>query len=108
MTEEHHYDKLVRDNIPDHIEDDGNSYVIHHADDEELKERLRDKLVEEAKEFRESGSISELADIFEVIDAIFNTDMISDHEIESAKKAKANEKGKFERRIVLETVIEEQ
>lgn len=49
MTEEKYHDKLVRDNVPDHIEEDGNNYVIHHADDEEFRELLRDKLVEEAK-----------------------------------------------------------
>lgn len=101
------YNKLVRDRIPEIIENNGERFVIHRADRNEFRERLRDKLVEEAKEFRESGSIRELADIFEVISNITDVEQIPEHEIISTKNAKAEERGRFDDRIVLERVIEE-
>lgn len=100
------YDKLVRDKIPEEIEQKDESYSSYVADDEEYKKRLRDKLVEEAKEFREDGTIEELADILEVIDAICNNENISREEIKSVRQTKADRRGIFKDRIILEWVKE--
>lgn len=64
------YDKLVRNRIPDIVRDGGEQPVTHVADDEEHERRLREKLVEEATEFRDGGDLEELADVREVMEAI--------------------------------------
>lgn len=64
------YDKLVRDDIPKVIRDSGETPVVHEADDDEFDRRLREKLVEEAEEFAEDGTVDELGDVFAVVDAI--------------------------------------
>ena len=60
--------KLVRDNIPEIIEADGNWCLTRtvHGDDEHMV-MLKEKIVEEAQEFIENPSYEEAADMIEVI-----------------------------------------
>lgn len=101
------YDKLVRDEIPAVIEADGEEPIVHTADDEEFERRLREKLVEEAVEFAESGEIEELADVLAVVDAYRDHAGISQGRLEVLRAEKATDRGGFEDRIVLERVEEE-
>ncbi|HEY0979436.1 MAG TPA: nucleoside triphosphate pyrophosphohydrolase [Candidatus Paceibacterota bacterium] len=64
------YEKLVRDRIPEILDAKGVSYEQRVASDTEYRTELIKKLVEEAHEFEEEGSIEELADVLEVIDAL--------------------------------------
>ncbi|MBI4085261.1 MAG: nucleoside triphosphate pyrophosphohydrolase [Candidatus Liptonbacteria bacterium] len=96
------YNKLVRDKIPKYIKNKSGKPVTHIAGDAEYWERLKEKLLEEATEFNKEESIEELADILEVIDAISDYKKFNKREIENAKSKKAEEKGKFEKRIILD------
>ena len=98
------YDKLVRDNIPEIIKKDGKSAKVHIADDVEYDKRLKEKLLEEANEFAESGNPEELADVLEVVYAIARNKVIHKVQLESIVQKKRNEKGSFEKRIVLDEI----
>lgn len=96
------YKKLVRDKIPEHIEKKGERAVYHVADDEEYRVKLVEKLKEEVEEFVRDERVEELADILEVIDAIAAYKKYDVSEIQKVKEQKAEEKGAFERRIILD------
>jgi len=98
------YDKLVRDEIPAAIEADGETPITHVADDEEYERRLREKLIEEAEEFAESGEIEELADVLAVVEAYRQHADVPEGRLEVLRAEKAADRGGFEERIVLERV----
>lgn len=96
------YNKLVRDNIPEIIENKGGKAVTHIATDAEYWEKLKEKLTEEVQEFSEAESVEELADILEVIDAIIAYKKFALEDIKKTKSEKAHRRGTFEKRIILE------
>lgn len=96
------YNKLVRDNIPEYIRKKGGVPASHIAGEREYWEKLREKLVEEAKEFQETGSKEEFADLLEVVDAITEYKKFDPKEISGIRGKKAAERGRFEKRIILD------
>ncbi len=59
------YNKLVRDNIPKIIADNGEKANTYILDDEQYIIELKKKLREEVNEYFESDELVELADIFD-------------------------------------------
>lgn len=98
------YDKLVRDDIPDRIEDDGEVPTIDIVEGEAYRDRLHAKLREEVREFREAPSAAEAADIQEVFDALLAAEGIDRAAVERARTEKADNRGRFEEGVVLKTV----
>jgi predicted house-cleaning noncanonical NTP pyrophosphatase (MazG superfamily) len=96
------YNKLVRDKIPEYIKSKGGTPVTHIADDTEYWQKLREKLQEEVDEFLEAESIEEMADVLEVIDAIINFKKFDKDELQKVKNKKADERGKFNKKVILE------
>ncbi len=96
------YNKLVRDKIPEIIIGKGGTPITHIADDKEYWEKLKEKLQEEVGEFIESETIEELADIQEVLEAIMDYKNFSRDELQDAKDEKAEERGAFKEKIILE------
>jgi len=94
--------KLVRDKIPEIMKKAGKNPKTHPAKDEEYWEKLKQKLSEEVDEFLESGSDEELADILEVIYAICDFKGIDKKQLEGFRKAKAEKRGSFKDRIILD------
>lgn len=93
------YNKLVRDKIPEILDEKGVSYEIKIATPEEYKVELIKKLQEEIREFGEAEDSEELADIAEVIEALKK---LPDFEnVEELRKKKVEERGGFEKRIIL-------
>ena len=93
---------MVRDNIPDTIRKKGEEVITHVANTEEYWQKLKEKLKEEILEFEKDESIEEIADMLEVIDAIVDYKSFNKEEIEKIKAKKAEEKGKFKKRIILD------
>jgi len=98
------YNKLVRDKIPEIIKRNKKNPIIHIADEEEYWEKLKEKLKEEVNEFLEESNEEELADIFEVIDAICDFKKFNKEEIKIIQKEKAEKRGGFKKKIILEKV----
>lgn len=93
------YNKLVRDNIPELLDAKGASYEKRIASDDEYREELFKKLQEETVEFSQDPSEEELADILEVIDAI--RQLPGFENVAIVKEKKREERGGFEKRIIL-------
>ncbi|MEU8610238.1 nucleoside triphosphate pyrophosphohydrolase [Actinoplanes sp. NPDC048791] len=100
-----HHNKLVRDNIPDLIEQRGEQAVAYRAGDSERQELLRAKVVEEALELLRStaldDSLGELADLVEVMRALQSTLGISDADLSAAVDRKRTRRGGFDESLVL-------
>lgn len=96
------YDKLVRDRIIEIIKAKGGQAEWHFATDEEYHAKLKEKLSEEIAEYLEAESQEEMADVFEVITAILAEKKWTVEEIVAVQKKKRDERGGFEKRIVLE------
>lgn len=81
------YHKLVRDRIPEIIENDGKKCVCETLSDEDYISLLDQKLNEELAEYQESKSLEEL---------------------EQVRADKAVKRGGFERKILLKEVREKE
>ncbi len=93
------YNKLVRDRIPEILDEKGISYEKRIASSEEYKIELIKKLNEEIQEFSEAGDSEELADILEVIEALKKLPDYRD--VEAIRQKKREERGGFDGRIIL-------
>ena len=100
------YNKLVRDRIPEIIQRNGQNCRTRILTDEEYIAALDAKLLEECAEYKDSRSIEELADIFEVLCAMAACHGFSKEELISAQEKKHAERGGFENRIFLIDVRE--
>ena len=104
---ETHYNKLVRDKIPEIINTDGRKAIIRRiSSTKELKKLLAEKLVEESKEYLKSEKLEELADIIELIYSILKINGINFPELEKMRVAKKRERGGFDDRIFLISTID--
>lgn len=100
------YNKLVRDRIPEIITASGKACDTRILSDEEYQVMLDEKLSEELTEYRQSGSMEELADLLEVMRAAAAARGSSIEEVERIRRRKAEERGGFEKRILLTAVYE--
>ncbi|MFC3478849.1 nucleoside triphosphate pyrophosphohydrolase [Halobacterium litoreum] len=104
MTRE--YDKLVRDDIPAKIRADDETPVTHRATGDEYRDRLAEKLVEEAEEYAENRRVAELGDVLDVLDAICVARDVDRDRLDDARETKKEERGGFAEGVVLERVEE--
>ena len=66
------------------------------------------KLFEEMLEYHQDKSVEELADIVEVIYAIVKSRGLSVEEFEKIRRSKADERGGFDKKILLKSVTYEE
>lgn len=102
------YNKLVRDNIPEIIELNGEKPVVSILDDIRFKEELEKKLYEEYKEVIESSGtdrLEELADMIEVVKALAKLENKTLDEVIEIANIKRNKRGSFDKKIYLEKVV---
>jgi predicted house-cleaning noncanonical NTP pyrophosphatase (MazG superfamily) len=96
------YNKLVRDKIPEVIRESGKKFRYRVATEDEYGEYLKAKLLEEAQEFFEDPCEKELADIFEVIDALSRVYKLQG--AYAAQICKRIDRGGFDMGFILEWV----
>ena len=101
------YHKLVRDRIPEIIENSGKTCSTSILSESEYIKMLDVKLNEELLEYQESKSMEELADLLEVVRAVAAARGSSIEEVERIRLDKAAKRGGFEKRILLLEVQEE-
>ena len=102
------FHKLVRDLIPEIIQNSGKQCTISVLSQEDYQKALYAKLNEEVAEYQESKSMEEIADILEGIRAIVKASGSSMEEVERIRQAKCRERGGFEKRILLEEVTQKE
>ena len=98
------YNKLVRDKIPQIIQQSGKQAIIEEVSGKEYLELLNAKLGEELQEYIGSESIEELADLVEVIYAILEYKDVSLGEFEVIRNRKVEERGAFKKKLLLKEV----
>lgn len=100
------YNKLVRDRIPEIIENDGKTCRIEILTDEDYIKKVDEKLDEELAEYHKDQNIEELADLMEVIYAAAIARGYSVEELEAVRQKKVQKRGAFAKKILLKEVIE--
>ena len=102
------YNKLVRDKIPNIIEEKGETPVIKVLNENDYKKELEKKLYEEYKEVIEASGderIEELADMLEVIRALASLENKNLNDVIAIADKKNKKRGAFDEKIFLEKVI---
>ena len=100
------FNKLVRDNIPNKIANNGEKAITRTLNDEEYRNELYKKLIEESQEVMHSEdseeTLEELADVLEVLKSIAELDNKNLDDIIEASNKKRLKHGGFEKKIFLE------
>ena len=95
------YNKLIRDKIPEMIEQNGGKAVIRQLSHEEFVRFLEKKLDEEVGEYHRDKTVEELADILEVVYALASLHGCTKEELLAVYDEKHEKRGGFERRLLL-------
>ncbi|AET69798.1 hypothetical protein Desor_4373 [Desulfosporosinus orientis DSM 765] len=82
------YNKLIRDKIPQIIEDSGKKAMIEKVSGPEYLDLLNAKLGEELQEYLDSQKVEELADLVEVVYAILDYKGVSREEFDIPESRK--------------------
>lgn len=101
------YNKLVRDKIPQIIEDSGKRCETEVLSGERYLEMLDKKLNEELAEYQQEKSLEELADLLEVLYAVAVARGYSLKELEQVRAEKKDKRGGFAEKIFLIKVTED-
>lgn len=99
------YNKLVRDLIPEVIQNSGKKFTTRILEDDEYIIELKKKLSEEIQEYKnattDEEAIEELADILELMHALAKVHGANIQEIEKIRQDKAKKRGGFSEKIFL-------
>lgn len=105
------YNKLVRDRIPEIIENSGKKFTTKILDDDQYELELKKKLLEEMEEYQNASNdneaLEELADLLELMHALAKVHGASMEEVEKIRQDKASKRGGFEEKIFLIEVEDE-
>ena len=95
------YNKLVRDKIPQLIEDQGEMPCVRILSDAEYSAALDQKLREETEEFLAEKNLEELADILVVLYAQTENLGFTKEDLYAAYEKKHEKRGGFQDRVFL-------
>ena len=100
------YDKLVRDKIPAIIKENGKKCKTKSLKPEDIEKYYRAKVLEEMDELFEDPCPEEMADLMEVVDCLRRALKLSIEDVIEVKHTKRQERGGFEKGIILREVSE--
>ncbi len=86
------------------IEQTRKTFRTRILNEDEYRSYLNLKLQEELEEYLESGDVSELADMVEVINTIVKTKGVSPDAFEELREEKKKARGGFDKQLLLESV----
>ncbi|MBY7123566.1 nucleoside triphosphate pyrophosphohydrolase [Bacillus sp. 16GRE42] len=99
------YNKLVRNRIPEIIENNRKTFTTRILDEKEYIEEVSKKTQEELAEYLEAESkehkVEELADLLELVNALAQYEGVTLEDVEKVRKQKAEKRGGFQERIFL-------
>lgn len=95
------YNKLVRDQIPNLIKEEGYNPITKTLTSKEYSNALETKLVEEVQEYLASKELEELADILEVVYALCKVNGYNKDQLMQCYHDKHLHRGGFEKQIYL-------
>ena len=98
------YYKLVRDKIPEIIAASGKECDTEILSEEEYLKMVDAKLDEELAEYHKDQNLEELAELVEVIYAAAKARGYSIEELEACRVKKAQERGTFEKKLLLKEI----
>lgn len=105
------YNKLVRDRIPEIIENTGKKFTTRILDNEEYIKELKTKSFEELNEYinakNDKDAVEELADLLEIIHALAECHGTNIEQVEQVRQEKAEKRGGFKDKIFLIEVEDE-
>ena len=100
------YNKLVRDRIPEILNEEGKEYSIVKCSEDDILAYAKKKLLEEAMEFVENPCAEEAADIIEILKFMCSRIGVYEIQVEAAAISKYARKGGFGENYILEWVKE--
>jgi len=93
------FNKLIRSHLPERMKEEGVELYGRHLSKDEFAQELKNKLIEEALEVKDTDSrdnlVRELADIMEVVEAILLANGITSEEVERERVVKRKINGHF-------------
>jgi predicted house-cleaning noncanonical NTP pyrophosphatase (MazG superfamily) len=95
------YNKLVRDKIPQLIEESGRRYTSRILDEKEYFDALIDKVIEEIEEYRVSGLEEEIADVYEALDCLVEFKEYEPMHLDYLQLIRKEARGSFKERVLL-------
>lgn len=99
-----YYQKLVRDKIPQIIAQSGGRCRVEVLDEQAYLAKLEEKLGEELAEYLQSKELEELADLWEVMDALVTAKGHTWQELTAIREEKRQKRGGFQDRLLLTEV----
>lgn len=100
------YQKLVRDRIPEILERRGKRCVCETLSADRYTAMLDQKLNEELAAYQNSKSLTELADLLEVMGAVVKARGYTWEDLTATRKKRRAEYGGFDKRVFLKEVYE--
>jgi len=105
------YNKLVRDNIPEIVQENGGIPQVRKLKKAEFQKKLLEKLTEEVLEVAQAADnkkdlIKELGDVQEVMTAIYRSFGVECGDVTKTARKRRKERGAFDKQLLLESVVE--
>lgn len=97
--------KLVRDYVPEILREDNQNPIIKVLDDYEYEPALHKEMSQILKEYFETGDITKLVDLGEVMHALLDFKGITIKEYQDLRLQKLAKEGSYKKRIFLEYIV---